>query len=95
MNEIRRHPKLIWGAAFLLFLLHQDSWWWDSRTLIMGFLPVGLAYHAAFSLGAAALWALACRWAWPDHIEEWADATDEPPTTPGTSRAESGGEGSR
>ena len=75
MSPIRRHPKLIWAAVVLLFFLHQDWWWWDNRVVVLGFLPVGLAYHAGFSLVAAALWALACRWAWPDHIEEWAEQT--------------------
>lgn len=67
-------------AAAVLALLHQDCWWWDSRTLVFGFLPIGLAYHAGFSLAAAALWALACRWAWPDAIEAWAEepSTQEP-----------------
>jgi hypothetical protein len=81
MNEVQRHPKVIWAAVALLFLLHQDYWLWDARALVLGFLPMGLAYHAAFSLAAAALWALACRWAWPKHIEDWADQTDAPART--------------
>jgi hypothetical protein len=33
---------------FLLhqFLLHQDFWLWDDPTVLLGFLPIGLAYHA-------------------------------------------------
>jgi len=88
MNEIRRHPKVIWSAAAVLFLIHQDCWWWDSRTLVLGFLPVGLAFHAAFSLAAGALWALACRWAWPDHIEEWAEQSDTEATSPAAATVE-------
>jgi hypothetical protein len=81
MTQTRRHPSWIWAGVVLLALLHQDFWWWNSRTLVFGFLPIGLAYHAAFSLAAAGLWALACRWAWPDHIEEWANKTDAAPSS--------------
>ena len=63
---------LVWLAVVVLFLAHQDFWWWDNRNLVFGFLPVGLAYHAAFSLVAGLIWALACKFAWPDEIEAWA-----------------------
>ncbi|MGA1238397.1 MAG: hypothetical protein ACO34E_16220 [Limisphaerales bacterium] len=76
MSDNPQHPKLVWGAVILLALLHHDFWWWNSRTLVLGFLPIGLAYHAAFSIAAGLLWAAACRWAWPTHIEEWADQVD-------------------
>ncbi|MHC5004701.1 MAG: DUF3311 domain-containing protein [Planctomycetota bacterium] len=65
-------------AAVVLGLLHQDLWFWNDRTLVLGVLPIGLAYHALFSLAAAGLWALAVRFAWPRHIEQWADEHDAP-----------------
>jgi hypothetical protein len=54
-----------------LYLLHQDVWFWRvARPLVFGFLPIGLAYHAAFCLASALLmWALT-RLAWPAHLEE-------------------------
>jgi hypothetical protein len=30
--------------------LHQDSWNWKDKTLVFGFLPIGLAYHAGFTI---------------------------------------------
>ena len=61
---------LLGTAAAALYLLHQDYWFWDSaRPLVFGFLPIGLFYHAAYSLAVAALmWALV-RYAWPGHLE--------------------------
>ena len=55
----------------VLYAFHQDLWFWRSaRPLLFGFLPVGLAYHAAYCLVAAALmWALT-RYAWPTRLEE-------------------------
>jgi len=67
---------LVWFLVFALFLLHQDFWWWDNRTLVLGFLPLGLFYHAVFSVAAGVVWALANTLAWPEHIEEWAAEGD-------------------
>lgn len=72
----------IWSAAAVLFVLHQDYWWWDNRKLLFGFLPIGLAYHMFFSLASATLWALAVRCAWPTHIEEFAQGKDLKPPPP-------------
>ena len=70
--------KVIWIIAAALFLLHQDFWNWNNRDLVIGFIPVSLAYHAGFSLAAVGLWAAAVRFAWPAEIEAWADEMDEP-----------------
>ena len=48
------HPspmkRLVILLGILLVVLHQDFWFWDDATLVFGFLPVGLAYHAGFSV---------------------------------------------
>lgn len=75
------HRRLVWGAAAALFVLHHDFWWWDSKTLVLGFLPIGLAYHALFSILAAGVWAAAVRFAWPERIEEWASEFENPAPT--------------
>ena len=64
---------VVWIAVVVLGIVHQDFWWWADKRLVFGFLPVGLAYHALFSVAAAVVWAGAVRWAWPSHIEQWAD----------------------
>ena len=69
---MRRYVLL---AAVVLGLLHHDFWWWDDRTLVLGFLPIGLFYHMLFSLVVAALWIVAVKYAWPDDLEAWADET--------------------
>jgi len=53
----------------MLYVLHQDFWFWrEARPLVFGFLPIGLFYHAAFTLASAgALWLLV-RYAWPAHL---------------------------
>lgn len=72
----------VWLTATVLFVLHQDFWLWNDTTLLFGFMPIGLAYHAAFSIVAAVLWFLAVKFAWPAHIEQWAeqDETGGPQT---------------
>ena len=68
---------IVAGAVVVLAILHQDFWFWDDRTLVLGFLPIGLAYHALYSIAAATLWAAAVRLAWPTRIEQWADDVQE------------------
>lgn len=54
----------------LLAIAHQDSWWRsDHRTLVLGFLPVSLAYHVGISIAATVLWGLACLYCWPRELE--------------------------
>jgi len=65
--------SLVWGLVIVLGILHYDFWYWGDRTLVLGFLPIGLAYHAAFSVAAGVAWALVCRFAWPTHLEQWAE----------------------
>jgi hypothetical protein len=61
---------LVFGLIVLLAILHQDFWWWDdSDTLVSGFLPIGLAYHAGVSIVAAVLWAMAVKYCWPHDAE--------------------------
>jgi hypothetical protein len=63
-------------SAFLIllvaifFVAHQDIWFWRAaKPLLFGFLPVGLAYHAFYTLAVCALMLLVCRWAWPAHLD--------------------------
>lgn len=57
----------------ILAILHQDVWNWDSANLVLGFMPIGLFYHAAYSVVAALFWAGVVKFAWPHYLEEWAD----------------------
>ena len=62
---------LIWGGVLALAVLHQDFWWWDdSETLVAGFIPIGLAYHAGVSVAAAVLWAMAVKFCWPAGLDD-------------------------
>jgi hypothetical protein len=52
-----------WSAAAvlaLLYILHQGFWFWrEARPLVFGFLPIGLFYHAAYTVASSgALWLL-------------------------------------
>jgi len=61
--------KLIYALIVLLAILHQDFWWRaDHQTLVLGFVPVSLAWHIGVSIVACLLWGLACRYCWPDDL---------------------------
>nr|MBR9809549.1 hypothetical protein [bacterium] len=65
--------RIIFIVFVLLLLLHQDSWNWDNANLVLGFMPVGLFYHACYSLVAALFWGIVMKVAWPTELEEWAE----------------------
>jgi hypothetical protein len=66
---------LLFLFILAIYVLHQDFWnWAKSDPLIFGFLPIGLAYHAAYSVLAAAMMAVLVLFAWPKQLEE-----QEPP----------------
>lgn len=64
--------KLAWALVAVLAVVHYDFWYWNDRSLVFGFMPIGLFYQAMISLGAAIAWTLVVKFAWPSHIEEWA-----------------------
>ena len=69
-------------AIIGLYALHQDVWFWrDARPLVFGFLPIGLAWHAAYCVAVAVLMWTLTRVAWPSHLESAA-----PDTTRGRQR---------
>ena len=82
--------KVVVILFVVLFILHQDIWNWDNASLVFGFIPVGLAYHAAYSLAAVALWLFAISFAWPKELEEWAES-GEGDDGSGSSAATKGG----
>jgi hypothetical protein len=56
--------------VLVVYFLHQDFWnWRKAEPLVFGFLPVGLAYHAGYSILASVLMAVLVKFAWPSHLE--------------------------
>ncbi len=66
----------------VFYALHQDVWNWRSvDPLLLGFLPVGLWYHVAYSLAASVvLWVLV-RLAWPRELEDAGSKQPHPNST--------------
>ncbi len=64
-----------WLAAawvVLLIALHQDMWFWKDKTLVFGLMPIGLLYHALYTVAAALTMWMLVKIAWPseyDHVE--------------------------
>ena len=57
-------------ALFIIMLvIHQDFWYWDDASLVFGFMPIGLFYHAVFSICCAVLGGLAIKYVWPTELE--------------------------
>ncbi len=61
---------LLTALVAAIYILHQDFWnWRKAEPLVFGFLPIGLAYQAGYSLLAAAMMAVLVRTIWPKHLE--------------------------
>lgn len=55
----------------VLYVLHQDFWFWRvAHPLVFGFLPVGLFYHACYTVATVLVMVLLVRIAWPSELEE-------------------------
>jgi hypothetical protein len=73
---------LLFLLVALVYALHQDVWnWRAAEPLILGFLPIGLAYHAGYSILCAALMAVLVKFAWPKSLDKQEAAS---PDSPGT-----------
>jgi hypothetical protein len=53
----------------LVLVAHHDFWNWTNKSLIFGFLPVGLAYHAGYALVAAGTMAIVVKFLWPKELD--------------------------
>ena len=62
---------LLTALLAVVYVLHQDFWnWKQAYPLIFGFLPIGLAYQAGYSILASAMMAVLVSTAWPKHLED-------------------------
>jgi len=78
LNRRALKRSLLVLLTFGVYALHQDVWFWrQARPLVFGFLPVGLAYHAAYAVLASLLLFMLVKAAWPAHLEHEAAARDE------------------
>ena len=59
----------IWILVVLLLVLHQDNWLWDNSTLLFGFLPITLLFHAGISIAAGIVWYMATLYCWPPELK--------------------------
>jgi hypothetical protein len=55
----------------VFYVLHQDVWFWaDARPLVFGVLPIGLFYHAAYTLATSLALVFCVRALWPSDLDE-------------------------
>jgi hypothetical protein len=82
------HPLAAAALVALLYVLHQDVWFWRAaHPLVFGFIPVGLFYHAAFTAACSIVMWLLVKRAWPAHLDP--STSREIPSRAGPPRADS------
>jgi hypothetical protein len=62
--------RILIVLVVLLLALHQDNWFWSDGRLVLGFIPIGLFYHACISVAAAGMWWWATKYSWPADVSE-------------------------
>jgi len=72
LNQMKRNKVIALAVMVIaIYLLHQDFWNWKTATpLVFGFLPIGLAYHAAYSILASVMMWILVKLAWPRELDE-------------------------
>ncbi len=78
-------PKTILLTLLVIavYVLHQDFWnWKKAEPLVFGFLPIGLAYQAGYSILATVMMAVLVRAVWPKHLENVEPATNDQTGSP-------------
>ena len=68
---------VVWLMVILLIIIHQDNWNWNNDRLILGFMPIGLLYHACISVAASITWLLATKFAWPIELDADSDSVEQ------------------
>ena len=59
-----------------LYILHQDFWFWrTAQPFVFGFIPIGLFYHALYTVAAALLMWMLVKFAWPQQLEDEVEQT--------------------
>ena len=68
-DEMKKNiPRgLLYLAFLVLYLLHNDLWFWHDPSLVLG-IPIGLIYHIGFCVAASILMVLLVNFAWPRHL---------------------------
>jgi len=62
--------RTFWLFFLVLLFVHQDFWNWSDESLVGLGMPIGLFYHALFSLACSALGVWAVTRAWPTEWEK-------------------------
>jgi len=59
----------------LMYVAHQDLIHWHmAKPMVFGFLPIGLAYHALYSIATAGMMAILVKFAWPKELDKQENA---------------------
>lgn len=79
LNQMKRNKVIALAVMVIaIYLLHQDFWNWKTATpLVFGFLPIGLAYHAAYSILASVMMWILVKLAWPRELDEMESEEDD------------------
>ena len=66
--------NILYVAWVIIYLMHNDIWFWDNPSLVMG-IPIGLFYHIAYCFVASILLFLLIKHAWPEYVSKIDDDT--------------------
>ena len=75
---MRSKSRLAALLIAVMYALHQDIWFWRTPAVVFGILPIGLFYHAAYTLATSLLLWLLIRLIWPSHLDNESASRSSP-----------------
>ena len=69
LRPVRTKSRVAVLLIAVMYALHQDIWFWRTPSVVFGILPIGLFYHAVYTLATSLLLWLLIRLIWPSHLE--------------------------
>ncbi len=62
------YDRILYLVIFIVYLLHNDLWFWSDSRLVGG-IPIGLLYQIAFCGLTSLVMVLLVKFSWPQNLE--------------------------
>lgn len=78
VSEVKKsfNKWILYLALFVLYILHNDLWFWNDPRLFLG-IPIGLLYHIGFCVAVSLILISLVNFAWTSDLKVENQKTSE------------------